>query len=55
VGRGQPFLHPENDVRGLGLGATAWGAFSNNERVHQVLVVAASVLLAVFVSVAFSR
>jgi hypothetical protein len=52
---GQPFVHPENAVRGVGLGVTAWGALSRSERVHQALAVASAALLAVFVSVSFSR
>lgn len=51
----QPFLHPENAVRGVGLGVAALGALSRDERVHQALALAALALLAVFVSVEFSR
>jgi hypothetical protein len=51
----QPFLHPENAVRGLGLGVAAWGAWSRSERAHEALAVAAAALIAAFVAVAFSR
>lgn len=51
----QPFLHTENAVRALGMGATAWGAVSKNERVHALIVVTALVLLSVFVPVSISR
>ena len=51
----QPFLHPENAVRALGFGVGVLGAFSQNERVHQVMALGSLVLLVAFVSVALGR
>jgi hypothetical protein len=50
---GQPFWHPENAIRGAGLGMLAVLGISENERLHQALLTLAYVLLVVFVFVTF--
>lgn len=50
---GQPFWHPENAVRGAGLGLLAALAISDDERLHAALLALAYALLVAFVFVTF--
>lgn len=48
---GEPFWHPENAIRGVGLGVLAVLAISENERLHTALLALAYALLGGFVFV----